>query len=215
MNHSPNVAPEHHHAIEVENEGLYVHLGRRRVRLEYLLLGVMLVVAATLAALLFALRLGPDDLERWGYAGLFAIALLRSASVVIPMPAGGIVFAAGGLLDGAWGIPTPVLVGLTAGFAESLGEFTGYGAGLGGSRMLQKRRLYQRVKGWVERRSVLTIFVMSFTPSPVFDVAGLAAGAVRMPILKFYPAMLAGKILRGMLVATAGFYGIGLIESLF
>jgi len=95
--------------------------------LEYLLLGAMALLAVTLAALFFALDLGTDDVERWGYAGLFGITVLRSASVVLPMPGGGIIFASGGLLDGAWGIPGPVLVGLVAGFAESIGEFTATG----------------------------------------------------------------------------------------
>ena len=30
-----------HHPVEVEREGLFIHLGRRRVRLEYLLLVVL------------------------------------------------------------------------------------------------------------------------------------------------------------------------------
>ncbi len=194
---------------------MYIHLGRRRVRLEYLLLIAMGLLAATLAALFFVLSLGADDVERWGYVGLFGIVLLRSASVILPMPGGGVIFAAGGLLNSAWGIPAPLLVGVVAGFAESIGEFTGYGAGLGGSQMLDKRPIYQRVKRWVQRRAFLTMFAMSFTPGPLFDVAGLAAGATRVPIRVFYPAVLSGKTIRNIIVATAGFYGIGLIESLF
>ena len=212
---NPTDALEQHHAIEVEREGMYIHLGRRRIRLEYLLLIVMVLVAVTLAALFFALELGADDVERWGYAGLFGVVLLRSASVVLPMPGGGVILAAGGLLDSAWGIPAPLLVGVVAGFAESLGEFTGYGAGLGGSKMLDKRPMYHRVKRWVQRRAFLTVFAMSFTPGPLFDVAGLAAGASRVPIRVFYPAVLIGKIMRDIIIATTGFYGIGLIESLF
>ncbi len=216
MAESVETLETHHHAIEVEREGLFVHIGRRRrLRLEYLLLAVMASLAVTMAVLFFALRLGTDDIERWGYVGLFGIVLLRSASVVLPMPGGGVVFAAGGLLEGAWGIPGPVLVGLVAGFAESLGEFTGYGAGLGGSSMLKERGIYQRIKGWVERRAFLTMFAMSFAPNVLFDVAGLAAGATRVPIRVFYPAVLSGKILRDIMVATAGFYGFELIQKLF
>ena len=55
------------------------------------------------------LDLGQDDIQRWGYAGLFGIVLLRSASVVLPMPGGGLIFAAGGLLDPVWGIPAPIV----------------------------------------------------------------------------------------------------------
>lgn len=201
-----------HHPVEVEPKGLYVHLGRRRVRLEFLLIATILCIALAATVLFFALHLGTDDLERYGYGGLFLIALLRSASVVIPMPGGGIVFAAGGLLDPVFGIPAPVLVGLTAAVAESFGEFTGYGAGMGGSAMITERQLYRRVKGWIERRPFSTVFVMSLFPSPLFDVAGLAAGAARVPIRTFYPALLIGKTIRGITVATMGYYSIGLLD---
>ncbi|MGH8247955.1 MAG: VTT domain-containing protein, partial [Gammaproteobacteria bacterium] len=104
-------------------------------------------------------------------------------------------------------------VGLVAGFAESIGELTGYGAGLGGSTMLKERRIYKRIKAWVERRAFLTVFAMSFSPPALFDVAGLAAGATRVPLRVFYPAVLSGKIGRDTIVATAGYYSFGLIED--
>ena len=211
---TPTQTAEHeHHAVEIERRGLFVHLGRRRIRLEYLLLAGMLLLGLTLGGLFIALDLGKDDVERWGYAGLFGIVLFRSASVIMPMPGGGVIFAGGGLLDPLLGIPAPIAVGLIAGFAESLGEFTGYGAGLGGSPMLQDRAIYKRIKRWVERRSFLTIFAMAFTPAPLFDVAGIAAGATRVPIRVFFPAVLTGKIIRDMIVATAGYYSFGVIED--
>jgi len=211
---TPTQTVEHEHrAVEVEREGLFVHIGRRRVRLEYLLLVAMLAFAASLAALFFALDLGKDDVQRWGYAGLFGIVLMRSASVVLPMPGGGVIFAAGGLLDPVLGVPAPIVVGLVAGFAESLGELTGYVAGMGGSPMLKDRAVYRRIKRWVERRPFLTVFLMTFTPPILFDVAGLAAGAARVPIRVFYPALLSGKIVRDMAIATAGYYSFGIVED--
>jgi len=211
MSESVQTLEHEHHPVEVEREGLFVHLGRRRVRLEYLLLAGMLLFAGTLSALFVALDLGMDDVERWGYAGLFGIVLLRSASIVIPIPAPGIIFASGGLLDPLWGIPAPVAVGVVAGFAESLGEFTGYAAGVGGSPMLERRSIYRRVKSWIEQRPFLTIFALSFTPGPLFDIGGLAAGATRVPIRVFYPPMLIGKIIRDTIVATAGYFGVDLV----
>jgi uncharacterized membrane protein YdjX (TVP38/TMEM64 family) len=204
-----------HHAVEIEREGFFLHLGRRRIQLEYLLLAAMVGLAITLGALFLALDFGSSEVERWGYAGLFGIVLFRSASVVMPMPGGGVIFAAGGLLGPVWGIPAPIAVGIVAGFAESLGEFTGYGAGLGGSAMLRDRAIYQRIKAWVERRAFLTIFTMSFAPSPLFDVAGMAAGATKVPIRVFYPALLFGKILRDTVVATAGYYSFEAIGKIF
>jgi uncharacterized membrane protein YdjX (TVP38/TMEM64 family) len=210
----PDAAAHEHQAIEVERQGLYVHVGRRRVRLEYLLIGGILVIAAIAVVLTFALDLGTNDLEKYGYGGLFLIALLRSASVVIPMPGGGITFAAGGLLEPALGIPAPVLVGLTVAVAESFGELTGYGAGVGGSNLLSRRKLYGRIRTWVERRPFTAVLGMALFPSPLFDVAGLAAGAVRVPLRTFYPALLIGKAVRGITVATMGYYSIGLIDRL-
>jgi uncharacterized membrane protein YdjX (TVP38/TMEM64 family) len=210
----PDTALHEHHPVEIEPQGLYIHIGERRVRLEFLLIAAILCIALAATTLFFALHLGTDDLERYGYGGLFLIALLRSASVVIPMPGGGIVFAAGGLLDPVFGIPAPVLVGLTAAVAESFGELTGYGAGMGGSTMITEKQLYKRVKGWISKRPFTTVLAMSLFPSPLFDVAGLAAGAARVPIRTFYPALLVGKTIRGITVATMGYYSIGLISRL-
>ncbi len=210
MSESVQTLEHEHHAVEVEPEGLFIHLGRRRVRLEYLLLTGMLFLGLGFGALFIALDLGTDDLERWGYAGLFGIVLFRSASVVMPMPGGGVIFAAGGVLDPVFGIPAPIAVGFVAGLAESFGELTGYGAGLGGSQMLKERAIYRRIRGWVERRAFLTVFLMSFAPPALFDVAGLAAGAIRVPIRVFWPAVFTGKVIRDTLVATAGFYSLDL-----
>lgn len=210
----PETSAHEHHAIEVEPQGLYVHLGRRRVRLEYLLVVLMLGVALAAVISLWALDLGADDLERWGYGGLFLIALLRSASVVIPVPAPGLIFGAGALLDSHWGIPAPVMVGLVAGTAESIGEMTGYAAGVGGSTLAHKSRLYADIKRRVQKRPVVTVLVLSLFPSPVFDIAGLAAGASRVPIRLFYPPLLVGKVLRATFWAAAGYFGVDFVGDL-
>ena len=73
---TPTDTAEHeHHAVEVEREGLFIHLGRRRVRLEYLLVALMLAVGVTALILIIALDLGADDLERWGWRIPFLIAV--------------------------------------------------------------------------------------------------------------------------------------------
>ena len=182
------------------------------MRLEYLLLAGMLLLALAFGALFIALDLGKDDLERWGYAGLFGIVLFRSATILVPLPAPGIIFGAGALLDPMWVVPAPIAVGVIAGFAESLGEFTGYAAGFGGSAMLERRSIYRRVRRWIERRAFLTVLVLALMPGPLFDVGGLAAGATRVPIRVFYPALLLGKVLRDMIVATAGYFGVDLVS---
>ena len=183
---------------ELQEIQQYVRLWRFSVRLEFLMLGLIAVFAVGVAAAFVILDLGSDDITGgWGYPILWGISLLRASSVLLPIPGSGLTIAAGGIMDPLWGIPVPIAVGVTAGTAESLGEFTGYFAGLNGGKLMEKRPLYRRLRDWIQKSPFLTMFVMSFTPSPLFDVAGLAAGAARLPIRIFYPAILAGKIGRG------------------
>lgn len=201
---------------ELQQIQQYARLWRFSVRLEYLMLGLIAVFAVGVAAAFVILDLGSDDITGgWGYPILWGISLLRASSVLLPIPGSGLTIAAGGIMDPLWGIPVPIAVGVTAGTAESIGEFTGYYAGLNGGKLMEGRPLYRRVREWIQKAPFPTMFLMSFMPSPLFDVAGLAAGAARLPIRIFYPAILLGKVGRGILMAAAGYWGIGLIEDIF
>jgi membrane protein YqaA with SNARE-associated domain len=191
-----------------------IRVGRFSTRLEYILLALIATMAVSIFIGFILLGIGIDDIKRWGYPALFLISGLRAASVILPIPGSGLTFAAGAFMDPVFGIPAPIAVGVVAGFAESLGEFTGYAAGYGGGRLLDKRALYERVKGWIRKRAFLTIMIMGMMPSPLFDVAGIAAGASRVPIRVFWPAVLIGKIIRGIAMATAGYYGVQIFEKI-
>ena len=56
------------------------------------------------------------------------------------------------------------------------------------------------------------MFTMSVLPNPFFDVAGVIAGAVRMPVWKFFIAVLLGKVIKSMYIAGAGALGLTIIE---
>jgi membrane protein DedA with SNARE-associated domain len=160
----------------------------------------LLMLGATLL-LTIALLFVPGDLVArmgaYGYLGVFVLTLLSSATIVLPSPALGVAALAGKTLN-------PWLVGLVGGVAAGLGEITGYMAGLGGSPLAQRSRFYPRVERWVQRWGSLTIFALAFIPGPVFDLAGIAAGTMRMPFRRFLAACLAGKVLRFAVVAWAG-----------
>ncbi len=49
----------------------------------------------------------------------------------------------------------------------------------------------------------MAVFVLAAIPSPLIDVAGLAAGALGMPWWKYWLACTAGKTVRFTLVALA------------
>ena len=150
--------------------------------------------------LTIALIVLPIDASRWGafsYGALFVLTLLSSATIVLPSPALAAALIASRTLD-------PLLVGLIGGLAAGIGESTGYLAGRSGSELLRGRPLGQRVEGWVRRWGVLTVFVLAAIPLPVIDLAGIAAGSLRLGFWRFVLACVAGKTVRFLLVAYLG-----------
>ncbi len=201
---------------ELQRTLQYIHLWRLNLRLEYAMLALIGTFAVSMTAAFFLLDLGKDDITgALGYPALWLFALLRASSVLIPLPGGGLTMIAGATMDPLWGIPVPIAVGLTAGTAESLGEFTGYYAGLHSGKLMEGRRIYELIRRWIRRRAFLTTLVMSLAPSPIFDVAGIAAGGARVPVRVFYPALLIGKVSRSIAMAAAGYWGVEAIRSLF
>jgi len=109
----------------------------------------------------------------------------------------------------------PLLVGLIAGLGAAIGEFTGYGLGLGGRKVIEKKykkdiekveKLFQRYGGF------LIIVLFAATPLPD-DIVGLLGGTLRYSLKKFFIASLIGKIILNLALAYAGFYGLNWILS--
>jgi len=183
-------------------------------RFEYtLLIGVLLMLTA-FAIAFFYFSANVESLKSYGYAGLFLINIIGAASILLPSPAAASVFGGGALLNDFLGVPAFIWVGLVAGLGEAIGEFSGYAAGYGGRILLENRPAYQRIHSWMERRGTVTLFLMSTIPNPVFDIAGLAAGAVQMPVGRFFAAVLAGKVIKDMWMAAAGGFGVGVLTQL-
>lgn len=203
-------------AVELQKANQYIRLWRLNVRIEVLFLVTLAVFGLALVTGFLLLDFGEDDITgRFGYPMLWVISLIRASSVLVPIPTPGLTLAAGAVMDPVLGVPAPLVVGVTVGTAESIGEFTGYAAGMSGGRLLEGKRLYERVRSSIQKRAYTTMFVLALAPSPVFDVGGIAAGAARLPIRVFYPPVLVGKVIRATLIAAAGFYGIGLIKNVF
>jgi len=152
------------------------------------------LMISLLAIILFS-RVG--ELRHLGYFGVFVISFLSSATIFVPLPGFAIVFAMGAFLN-------PVLVGVAAGVGSGLGEITGYLVGYAGHDAAMNTELFRRHKREIVKYGPLAIFVLAFVPNPAFDVAGIAAGAIKMPLWKFALATIAGKALRFVLLAYAG-----------
>lgn len=146
-------------------------------------------------------------LAELGYVGIFFIGLLGNATVVFPVPSLATVFAGGSVLN-------PWLVGLVSGLGEPLGELTGYMAGYGGSMVIEDTPFYDRIVGWIQNHGSLTIFILSAIPNPLFDVAGITAGALHFPVRKFLFACWLGKTLKATLVALLGSVTLGWLQTI-
>ena len=53
---------------------------------------------------------------------------------------------------------------------------------------------YKLMKGWIDKFGFWAIAFISFQPILPIEVAGIIAGTARMPVGKFLPALIAGKI---------------------
>jgi membrane protein YqaA with SNARE-associated domain len=163
---------------------------------------VLLAVGITVGVVLLRPYIHLHQLREYGYIGLFLISLIGNATVILPMPSFAIAFAMGGVLN-------PVAVGIVSGLGATLGEMTGYLAGVGGRAVIEKRPLYIRLEEWMRKGGPLVIFLLAAIPNPLFDVGGMMAGALRMPVWQFFLAGWAGKSLRLTLLALGGQFFLG------
>lgn len=163
--------------------------------------------ALTVTLLIFAFRDRLQDLEELAYAGAFLAMLIGNATLILPVPGLIFVFALGHTLN-------PLLVGLIAGPGAALGEMTGYLAGYGGSAALDDLDVYRRVKGWMERYGLATIAVLAAIPNPLFDMAGIVAGSMRIKWWRFVLAAWVGKTAQAIFIAHAGALSLGWVEQL-
>jgi membrane protein YqaA with SNARE-associated domain len=174
----------------------------RRFELKHLL---SLLFAVGITVVLFLFRDEVSKLDSFGYAGIFLTLLLTNATLILPAPTLAIVFVLGKSFS-------PLLLGLVAGAGSALGEFTGYAAGFSSSGVVENTEMYKRVEGYIRKYDMLAIAVLAAIPNPLFDVAGLAAGALGIVWWKFLIATIIGKSVKMIVVAYAGFYSIGWIE---
>ena len=173
---------------------------RKKSRLPFIVLGV----GAGIAVAVWLLRGYISTAELAGYPGVFFLSLLGSVSMVLPVP--GLISLCG--LSVAL---NPFLLGVLAGVGETIGELSGYAVGYGGGSVVEERGFYLKLKGWMERRGVLVLFVVSVIPNPLFDLVGMAAGGVKFPLSRFLATVLAGKVLKGVMVGYTCFYGVSLL----
>ncbi|MFW5713485.1 MAG: VTT domain-containing protein [Brevefilum sp.] len=173
-----------------------------------ILRAVVLVVVIALTVVLVIYREEIQALKAFGYPGIFLFSILANATILVPVP--GVVFT-----SAMGAVFNPLFVSLAAGAGAALGELSGYMAGFSGQAVVEDSPRYQRVVRWMEKYGDITILVLSFIPNPLFDLAGMVAGILKMNIWKFLIFCVIGKILKMMMFAYAGNWVIEFLERLF
>jgi membrane protein DedA with SNARE-associated domain len=170
------------------------------------ILALFAVIAITLY--IFSIRDRVEDFAAYGYPGIFLIAMLANATVLLPAPGVAVIYAMGAIFN-------PFGVALAAGTGGAIGELSGYLAGFSGQAVIERMEVYERVRPWVEKYGGWAILVLSAIPNPFFDIAGIAAGIAKMPIRTFLVFTWLGQLIKMLLFALAGKYSIQWISSFF
>lgn len=162
-----------------------------------------LQILGILAIVVGAFWLGAQEelvqrFSQWGYLSSFIISLVGSATVILPAPGLVLIVALGAHLN-------PVLLGVVAGFGSGLGELSGYLAGKTGRNLVSSEgRLNAFLHNMTTRFTSPALFILAILPLPIFDFAGILAGALRMPVLRFLAVVISGKIIKHALAAYLG-----------
>jgi uncharacterized membrane protein YdjX (TVP38/TMEM64 family) len=166
---------------------------------------IVLLAVIGLTVTLFIFRKEVQKLGALGYPGIFFVSLLSNATLILPVP--GVLFtsAMGAVFNPWW-------VALAASTGATIGELSGYLAGFSGQAVIENRKWYDRLMSWMRKYGDITILVMAFVPNPLFDIAGMAAGALHMPLWRYILWSWIGKTLKMLVFAFGGASILGLFH---
>jgi membrane protein DedA with SNARE-associated domain len=167
-----------------------------------------LVIVVGISVGVYLLRDQMQELAAFGYPGIFLIVLLSYATILLPVPGMAIVFAMSGVFH-------PLGVALAAATGGALGELSGYLAGYSGRAVIENWKAYSKITEWVRKHGGPAILILAALPNPLFDLVGVAAGVLKMPMHKFLLWCWPGQIIKMLYVAYAGYYSIDWLLGLW
>jgi membrane protein YqaA with SNARE-associated domain len=167
-----------------------------KLRLTLLRVAALWVVI-TLSVYIFSIRDQAEQLAQYGYLGIFIVAFMAYATVLLPAPGVAVVFTMGSIFN-------PLGVALAAGAGAALGEISGYLAGFSGQAVVERADIYAHLTRWMTRNGPLTVFLLAVIPNPFFDLAGVAAGALKMRLPLFLFWVWLGETIKMLSFAYAG-----------
>lgn len=170
-----------------------------------LLRGLIFVAVLAVTVILFINRDQVKNFEALGYPGIFIVSFLSNATIILPVPGIIITSAMGTIFNPFW-------VAIAAGSGATLGELSGYLIGFSGQGVLENKVWYDRICNWMRKYGDITILALAIIPNPFFDIAGLVAGALKLPVWRFLLWTLVGKTIKMFAFAFGGASIISLFE---
>ena len=197
----------------------------------YLISGIGILLTILLVAVAVYFREEIRYVGGYGYVGVFFVGILCGMTI-IPAPTLLLVFTFGNILNPLY---VGLVAGLGGALGGITVYLTGAGVGTLWSRFRTKERafehrlglngdsrqqvqaqfwskgeaLYDRFVRWIGGRGgAWTLFIASAMIISPFYFAGLAAGSLRMGLLKFFLVTWAGKTVKYLVVAFAGYWGL-------
>ncbi|MBI4180491.1 MAG: VTT domain-containing protein [Chloroflexi bacterium] len=198
-------------------------------------LGILLTIGLIVALIYFW-----DEMQQaqgYGYLGEFLVSI-PAGITLIPAPSFVVTFALGrvlnpvyvGLLSGLGEAIGGIVVYLTGSGAETMWSRFVSSEVISESQLSQDPDIvrtaeskfwykssawYNRLVGWVGGRGGgWVVFIASAVPVlNLFYPAGIAAGSLRMGLLRFFLISWAGKTLKGLIIAFAGHGGLSFLPQ--
>ena len=158
---------------------------------------VALLLVIAISFYIFSIRDRAQEFAKYSYPGIFLLSFMAYATVFLPAPGVAVVFTMGAVYN-------PFIVALVAGAGAALGELTGYLVGFSSQPVAERVDIYQKMVTWLSKYGSIAILILSAIPNPFFDLTGLAAGALKMPVHKFLLWAWLGETLKMLTVAYAG-----------
>ena len=197
----------------------------------YLVGGMSFLLTALLVVTAVYFREEIQDAAAYGYTGAFFVGILCGMTI-IPVPTLLLIFTLGHVLNPVY---VGLVAGLGGAIGGITVYLTGAGIGTIWSRLHSREHafeyresssydmvrparskfwskgetFYNRLVGWVGgRRGSWAVFVTSAMIISPFYFTGLAAGTLRIGLLRFFLLSWAGKTVRYLIVAYAGYWGL-------
>lgn len=164
-----------------------------------ILKGSLIVASLLISALIILNKDRFASLQGYGYVGIFLFSVLENATVLVPIPVSLTALVGGSIFN-------PYLVGLVTALGATIGELTGYMAGIGGKVFVEKNANYKKIRKWIYKHALLTIFTLAAIPNPLFDLAGISAGITHYSLNKFLLVTFLGKAVKFVIIALLGAY---------